>query len=123
MQQLAFSLGDNRNVHDLKVGQAADRSSSFEEVYMQVKRCGTSRASPEVISGILNCVCPDCGGSMGGAGRAFECQGECQRDWREIGEQHLARFLRGRKRIELGTRRRVDAEETVGGLNCTSLLT
>jgi hypothetical protein len=60
-----------------------------------------ARASPEVISGILNCVCPDCGGSTGGAGRAFECQGECQRDWREMWEQHLARFLRGRKRMSL----------------------
>jgi|SRR6266853_196442 hypothetical protein len=92
MQQLAFSLRDYRNVHDLKVGQVADRSSSFEEVYMQVKRCGTARASPEVISGILNCVCPDCSGSMGGAGRAFECQGECQRDGVRSGNSILPVF-------------------------------
>jgi tRNA(Ile2) C34 agmatinyltransferase TiaS len=43
--------------------------------------------SAAVISGILNCVCPDCGGSMGGAGEEFKCQGECQTDWRPLWEQ------------------------------------
>jgi hypothetical protein len=39
------------------------------------------------MSGILNCVCPECGGSMGGVGREFNCQGECQTDWRQLWEQ------------------------------------
>jgi tRNA(Ile2) C34 agmatinyltransferase TiaS len=54
---------------------------------MQVTRFGGVRASSEVMSGILNCVCPDCGGSMGGAGKEFKCQGDCQTDWRRLWEQ------------------------------------
>ena len=54
---------------------------------MQVTRWGIDRASSEVVSGILNCVCPECGGSMGGVGREFKCQGECQTDWRQIWER------------------------------------
>ena len=38
----------------------------------------------EVVSNILNCVCPECGGRMGGEGREFKCQGRCQTDWREL---------------------------------------
>jgi len=43
--------------------------------------------SLEVVSGILNCVCPECGGRMGGAGKEFKCQGECLTDWRPAWEQ------------------------------------
>ena len=60
--------------------QAADNPLSFVEAHMQVTRWGIDRASSEVVSGILNCVCPECGGSMGGVGREFKCQGECQTD-------------------------------------------
>ncbi len=35
--------------------------------------------SNEVISAILNWICPDCGGRMGGVGNEFKCQGECQK--------------------------------------------
>ncbi len=45
---------------------------------MQVTTLGTVGASSEVMSGILNWVCPNCGGSMGGAGKEFKCQGECR---------------------------------------------
>ncbi len=68
---------------------------------MQVTSWSAVGASSDVISGILNCVCPDCGGSMGGAGKAFKCQGKCQRDWREVWDQNLARSPRGRKRMGL----------------------
>ena len=51
---------------------------------MQLVRWGADKTSAEVISGILNCVCPECGGSMGGVGREFKCQGQCQTDWRQI---------------------------------------
>lgn len=58
----------------------------------------TSRSSEDVISGILNWVCPECGGRMGGRTREFKCQGECQRDWRQVWESSLvtkpARFVR-----------------------------
>ena len=54
---------------------------------MQVTRWGVDRASSDVMSGILNCVCPECGGSMGGVGREFKCQGLCRTDWRQIWER------------------------------------
>ena len=47
----------------------------------------------DVISGILNWVCPGCGGRMGGLGKEFKCQGECLTDWRLIWEQ---KFRQGR---------------------------
>jgi tRNA(Ile2) C34 agmatinyltransferase TiaS len=49
---------------------------------MPAMRSAAIGVSSEVISGILNCVCPDCSGSMGGAGKEFKCRGECQTDWR-----------------------------------------
>ena len=36
---------------------------------MPAMRSAAIGVSSEVISGILNCVCPDCSGSMGGAGK------------------------------------------------------
>src|ERR1700685_2618174 len=71
-------------------GQAADGSLSFMEVDMPAMRSAATGVSSEVISGILNCVCPDCGGSTGGAGKEFKCQGECQTDWRPLWEQLLS---------------------------------
>jgi hypothetical protein len=43
-----------------------------------------------VVSGILNWVCPGCGGRMGGRGKEFKCQGECQTDWRQVWEEVLS---------------------------------
>jgi len=43
-----------------------------------------SQTSEEIISGILNWVCPQCGGRMGGRTKEFKCQGECLRDWRGV---------------------------------------
>jgi hypothetical protein len=54
---------------------------------MQLVRRSTTKASADVISGILNCVCPECGGRMGERGQEYRCQGECLMDWREIWEQ------------------------------------
>jgi len=50
----------------------------------------TGVGSAEVISGILNWVCPECGGRMGGHGKEFKCQGECRTDWRQIWERVLS---------------------------------
>lgn len=47
------------------------------------------KATKEVLSGILNWVCPECGGRMGGRGTEFKCQGECRMDWRPIWERTL----------------------------------
>ena len=63
---------------------------------MQFIRSGTAKTSADVISGILNCVCPECGGSMGRVGREFKCQGRCQTDWREIWERVLSAGLNQR---------------------------
>jgi hypothetical protein len=60
----------------------------FLEAYMVVLRCsGYRTTAAAVVSGILNLVCPDCGGSMGGHGKEFKCQGRCQTDWRQVWER------------------------------------
>jgi tRNA(Ile2) C34 agmatinyltransferase TiaS len=43
-------------------------------------------ATAEAVSNILNCICPECGGRMGGLGLEFKCQGRCRTDWRELWE-------------------------------------
>ena len=67
----------------------------FREVLMQSTKMNwiTVAGSGDVISGILNWVCPGCGGRMGGPGKEFKCQGECLTDWRLIWEQN---FRQGR---------------------------
>jgi tRNA(Ile2) C34 agmatinyltransferase TiaS len=45
------------------------------------------KTTSDVVSGILNWICPECGGRMGGRGREFKCQGECQMDWRPFWER------------------------------------
>ena len=42
-----------------------------------------------IISDILNWVCPECGGPMGGRTKEFKCQGECRTDWRDVWERSL----------------------------------
>jgi len=48
-----------------------------------------SQASEDIISGILNWVCPECGGRMGGRRKEFKCQGECRTDWRDLWERRV----------------------------------
>ena len=57
---------------------------------MQLMRLGTVGLSSEAISGILNCVCPDCGGSMGGAGKEFKCRENVRRIGVLLWEQLLS---------------------------------
>ena len=59
---------------------------------MQYIRYTTAKSSADVISGIVNCVCPECGGRMGERGKEFSCQGECLTDWRPVWEQASAEF-------------------------------
>jgi tRNA(Ile2) C34 agmatinyltransferase TiaS len=54
---------------------------------MRFIRLGHLKTTADVVSGILNWVCPECGGRMGGRGKEFKCQGECQMDWRQLWEQ------------------------------------
>jgi hypothetical protein len=73
-----------------KLGTYIEPSGGIQEVRMQLIRWSAARASADAISGILNCVCPECGGRMGGCGKEFKCQGECQTDWRQIWERVLS---------------------------------
>jgi hypothetical protein len=50
-----------------------------------------SQKSEDIISGILNWVCPECGGRMGGPTKEFKCQGQCRTDWRAVWESRLAK--------------------------------
>jgi hypothetical protein len=65
---------------------------------MRFMRCTVVRSSAEVISGILNCVCPECGGRMGERGEEFRCQGECLTDWRQTWERASDNFRLRSKR-------------------------
>jgi tRNA(Ile2) C34 agmatinyltransferase TiaS len=68
------------------------------EVHMRFMRGGTVKSVSDVISGILNCVCPECGGRMGEHGEEFRCQGECLTDWRQAWERASAEFgMRSRR--------------------------
>ncbi len=53
---------------------------------MALIRWTSHKGTADVVSSILNWVCPECGGRMGGRGKEFKCQGVCQTDWREIWE-------------------------------------
>jgi tRNA(Ile2) C34 agmatinyltransferase TiaS len=53
---------------------------------MAVTKFQKVKGKLEVISRIMNCICPQCGGRMGGHGNEFKCQGECQTDWHSIWE-------------------------------------
>ena len=57
---------------------------------MQVINGTKVAGGADVISGILNWVCPRCGGRMGGRGKEFKCQGECLTDWRLLWERILS---------------------------------
>lgn len=55
----------------------------------------TTMAAPVVsadyLSAILNLVCPECGGPMGGRSKEFLCQGRCGKDWRSVWESASAK--------------------------------
>ena len=53
-------------------------------------RLSSIKTTADVVSGILNWICPECGGRMGGRGKEFKCQGQCQEDWRLIWESFFA---------------------------------
>jgi tRNA(Ile2) C34 agmatinyltransferase TiaS len=64
---------------------------------MQITSRTTIVRNADVISGILNWVCPGCGGRMGGRNLEFKCQGECLTDWRPIWERALSEGSRPSK--------------------------
>jgi hypothetical protein len=54
------------------------------------------QTSEDIISGILNWVCPEWG-RMGGRTKELKCEGPCRKDWRDVRESRLAKS--GRTRI------------------------
>jgi tRNA(Ile2) C34 agmatinyltransferase TiaS len=77
---------------------------------MQLTSRTTIVGNADVISGILNWVCPECGGRMGGRDQEFKCQGECLTDWRliwsECFQMKLMRPKRAGQTDLVGKRRR-----------------
>ena len=69
--------------------KCANRRASLvtSQANMTFSKFDSIKATEDVVSGILNWICPECGGRMGGPGREFRCQGECQKDWRLIWER------------------------------------
>jgi hypothetical protein len=47
----------------------------------------------ELLSAIMNLVCPECGGPMGGRSEEFQCRGQCQSDWHPEWERLRARRI------------------------------
>jgi hypothetical protein len=43
-----------------------------------------SRSNERLRSAILNCICPECGGSLSLAPDQLRCQGRCGADWRPV---------------------------------------
>src|SRR5271157_1204555 len=53
---------------------------------MQMSTVSAPLISADYLSAILNLVCPECGGRMGGRSNVFQCQGQCGTDWRSVWE-------------------------------------
>jgi ribosomal protein S27AE len=46
----------------------------------------SSRSKESVLSAILNCLCPECGGVIELHSNQFKCLGRCGKQWRAIWE-------------------------------------
>ena len=75
---------------DLGLASKESRKLFFARWRMQIISRTTVVETADLISGILNWVCPGCGGKMGGPGKEFKCQGECLTDWRLIWERMVS---------------------------------
>lgn len=58
----------------------ANHSRVTDEVNTAFIRLGSVKAAADMVSNTLNWIRPECGGRMGGRGKEFKCQGECQTD-------------------------------------------
>ncbi len=92
-QTLLVRLWKTKCIRQCAIQLESKEISNELEVRMQFMKLTTVRTSADVISGILNGVCPECGGRMGGPGKEFKCQGECQTDWRQVWERVLSAGL------------------------------
>ena len=73
-----------------------------------------TQLSANDVSAILNCLCPRCGGPLGGPAREFKCQGQCGKDWRSDWENNhpkreAAREANGRLRTSRSLKTRIQA--------------
>jgi hypothetical protein len=59
----------------------------------------TTQTADDMLSSILNCICPGCGGSMGTPGREFKCQGRCQTDWRAFWDSLVTTRPQSKRRL------------------------
>jgi len=50
----------------------------------------TTRETERVISAIINCVCPECGGPIVPYEEKLNCSGQCGRDWRPVWKRAIA---------------------------------
>ena len=71
---------------------------------MALTTWNTIKGPADVVSSILNWVCPQCGGAMGGRGKEFKCQGACQTDWRRFWERGFSVVFDKRSQRALGAR-------------------
>jgi len=69
---------------------------------MQLTNAAATHVGAGYISAILNWVCPECGGPMGGRTKEFMCQGRCGKDWRTVWESTFVRLKRKGDRQEQG---------------------
>jgi hypothetical protein len=99
----AESNHDMNRLSDRK-SPMADTSLFFVRGLMENVESRTLRTSADLISSILNWVCPECGGRMGGLGNEFMCHGKCKINWRPVWERVIVnaarqRMARGRGRF------------------------
>ena len=57
-------------------------SPSDRERSIHIAPAAATPVKEHYLSAIVNCICPECGGPMGGRSNVFKCQGQCERDWR-----------------------------------------
>jgi hypothetical protein len=58
---------------------------------MQTTTMPALTVSADYLSAIVNWVCPECGGPMGGLSKEFQCLGQCGKDWRPVWESASAK--------------------------------
>lgn len=74
----------------------------------------TTLRREEIISAIRNWVCPECGGRIGGRTKEFKCQGECQRDWRQVWENSRVTKRGSKHALAAGSRQALHDHATNG---------
>src|ERR1700740_511929 len=86
----ALFCNEPRCARFLNMSGISAHSRLTYEVHMAFIRLSSFKTTADVVSSILNWVCPECGGRLGGRGKEFKCQGECQNDWRPVWEGFLS---------------------------------